>query len=645
MRDLLPTPTALVQTAFLGVMLMVAAESAFGAANPGAIAPARLENIDRFLQQHLDEAPVPGFSVVVVAGDRIVFERGYGVEVLGESARVTENSPIGIGSQTKSFTAFAVMQLVEQGKLELDAPVERYLPWFRTADRRGGEVTVRMLLHNTSGIPSVDRWLTSSDRSESAAERSVRQLSSVALVRKPGESFEYSNENWTVLGLLISELSGMPYSTYMQRHVFEPMGMTRTTTALELFDEKEVLYGHYTGLEQARPARPRFLAEALAAGSEMRASSRDMGRYLITLLNGGRYDGRQILSPESVDLLFLPGVRTALYMPEMGAMGEDTGYAMGWVESNVEGRVVHHHGGDAIVMTSWTMLDREAGVGASVLYNGPSLDAYRHHSKIWLVHNLLQLVEGKPISDFGQPREADPLANDYELPPELLERYVGNYLSQAGFRARVALDEAGQKLIVTAGSLDLDYIYEIDFASESVAVLRNMSGGTTARFLMTPTGEVTGIEGGLFGGLYRRENERQAARRQTIRLPDGSLSFVLPDSWQWSTQEGEVFAVSADEATRLEARFRDDDWHDRREQLLETAAAAATERTETIGPWVWNEVIVDNPGDVPTQTLVASAGVGLRRFEITLTAEAGELTQQLREVLLPLFAELKIENR
>ena len=633
-------------TRFIGVLLLVAASALIPALAQDLPDPSRLQIIDRFLQLHLDENPVPGFSVVVVIGDRIVFEKGYGVRVLGETARVTKDSPIGIGSQTKSFTAVAAMQLVEQGKLELDAPVVRYLPWFRTADRRGGEVTVRMLLNNTSGIPSVDRWLTSSDRSEAAAERSVRQLSSVALVRRPGESFEYANENWTVLGLLISELSGMPYSTYMQRHVFDPMGMSRTTTALDLFDEKEVLYGHYTGLETARPARPRFLAEALAAGSEMRASAGDMGRYLITLLNGGNYRGQRILSPESVDLIFEPGVRTSMYMAEIGAMGEEAGYAMGWVESEVEGRMVHQHGGDAIVMTSWTMLDREAGIGASVLYNGPTLDAYRHPSKTWLVHNLLRLVEGKRLSDFGRPREADPLANDYELPTDLLERYVGDYLSQAGLRARIELDETEKRLIVTAGSLDLDYIYEVDFANESVAVLRNMSGGTAARFLMTPAGEVTGIEGGLFGGLYRRENPEQAARRTEIRLPDGSMSFVLPDSWEWKAQDGSIEARSADGANQLQVGFRADDWSARRQQLLGSSAGEiATERTETIGPWVWNQVILDNPGESSTQMLVASAEVGLRRFEIALTTTAGDLTRQVRDVLLPLLGRLKLEQQ
>ena len=193
----------------------------------------RVARIDAYLSEHLDSAPIPGFSAVVVVGNQIVFEKGYGVQVLGQSAPVTHRSPIGIGSQTKSFTAFAIMQQIEAGTVELDAPVTRYLPWFKTADGRGGEITVRMLLHNTSGLPSVDRWLTSSDRSEDAARRSVEQLSSVALVRSPGKSFEYANENWTVLGLILESVTGKRYSRVLQETVLDAMAMTNSTTALE----------------------------------------------------------------------------------------------------------------------------------------------------------------------------------------------------------------------------------------------------------------------------------------------------------------------------------------------------------------------------------------------------------------------------
>lgn len=598
----------------------------------------RARSVTQLLEQHAAENPVPGFSAVVVADGRIVFSRGYGVEVLGESAPVTDRSPIGIGSQTKSFTALAVMQLVEQDLVELDAPVKAYLPWFRTADGRGDEITVRMLLHNTSGIPSQDRWLTSSDRSEAAAERTVRQLSSVSLTRPPGSSFEYSNENWTILGEIVSKISGLAYSTYMQERVFDPLGLDDTTTALELFDDKQVLYGHYTGIDEHRPARPRFLAEALAAGSEMRSSARDMGRFLLLLLDRGTLDGRRFLQPETVDQLFEAGIRTKMYMPEMGIDGEVAGYGMGWVEAEIDGRTIHHHGGNAIVMTSWTMVDREAGVAASVLYNGPGLDSYRYPSKVWLTHNLLRLARGEPLSRFGNPSETDPLANDYQLPTDLLARYAGDYVSRSGLRATVTLDDDEPRLVVSMRTLDLDYVYEVDFANETSIVLRNLAGGAAGRFLMTPDGEVTGFEGGVFGGPYRRLDPQRGAGRQTVTTE--RLSLALPSGWQWSPAAAGGRALSPEGEVSLSVSFRDDE-----------AASALTaepddretgaQRTETIGPWVWRQRIVN--GQDGRSRLVASTPVGRDVFEITLDSPTVELTTQVRSVLLPLFESLNVQ--
>jgi CubicO group peptidase (beta-lactamase class C family) len=627
------------------LVLFVASNGvAFGQMSPADVTSDRLVAIDEFLRSNLENHPVPGFSAVVVVGDRIVFERGYGVEVVGGNAPVTAFSPIGIGSQTKSLTAVAVMQLVEQGLLELDAPVTRYLPWFRTADRRSGEITVRMLLNNSSGLPSLDRWLTSSNRSEDAAELTVRAMSNVPLSRKPGESFEYANENWTVLGLLIEEASGLPYSAYMQRHVLDAMGMDNSTTALELFEEKKVLYGHYSGVDGPRPARPRFLAEALAAGSELRASAHDMGRYLIMLLEGGTIDGRKILSPESVELLFKPGVTTSIYMAEMGAYGDPVGYGMGWVEGQAEGRTVHHHGGNAIVMSSHTMLDREAGIASSVIYNGPVLDSYHHPSLAWLAHNLLRLAQGLPLSDFGLPTRPDPTANDYELPAEQRSKFVGTYVSQGGFKARIRLD--GERLILTTGSLDLDYEYELDFASPSTAVLRNISGGTMTRFLMTPAGDVTGVDGGLIGGVHRRLDEDALRRLQEVRSSDGAIFFRLPKTWQVESAVGRITA-HREGAGELEIGFESDTWAERLETLggmADTGASSPQERTETIGPFVWYEWIWDEGvGAQAKQRLVASAAVGDQRLEVRLTTEAGQLSDQVREALLPLFSNLEIE--
>lgn len=632
------------------LLVLSLAPALFGAAAEPAIDEERLEQIDRLLAEHLETTPLPGLSAVLVAGGEIVFARGYGVTELGGDEPLTARSPLAIGSLAKSLTAVAVLRLAEEGAIDLDAPLVVYLPWLRTADRRGGEITVRMLLHNTSGLPSVDGWLAGGDRSADAARRAARALSSVALVRPPGESFEYSNENWILLGELLAEVGGAPYPELVERRVLAPMGMSESTTRRERFDELGVLAGHATGVDRLRPAPPRFLAAALAAGSEMRASARDVGRYLATLLAGGSYRGERVLSPAGVELLLTPGVTTTTYLPELGLEGEPIGYAMGWAVSRAEGRVVHHHGGDALVMTSWAMLDREAGIGAAVLLNGPTLDPYRYRSPLWLVHNLLRLARGLPRSGFGLAAGDDPTVNGFELPAERLPRYAGSYRSSEGLRAEIALDAESRQLRLETGGPELNLVYELDFASEASVVLRNLSGATRARFLLTPGGQVTGIEGGLFGGRYRKLDDSALDALRPLVAAGGALELQLPRGWTaTATTDGLVARADDDPRARLELSFADRPWSERSAALraeLEAAGVEALERDEQLAGRWWRQLIWDSgAGEAGRQTLLGSTEAGERRLELRLDTAAGELTRRVREILLPLLDHLVIEQR
>jgi CubicO group peptidase (beta-lactamase class C family) len=115
------------------------------------------DTIDAYVEEQMRRLKIPGVSLAIIEGDKIVHLRGFGRSRLGGEAP-TPQTPFFIGSLTKSFTALAVMQLVEAGKIELDAPVQRYLPWFRVADpAASAQITVRHLLNQTSGLPGLTR--------------------------------------------------------------------------------------------------------------------------------------------------------------------------------------------------------------------------------------------------------------------------------------------------------------------------------------------------------------------------------------------------------------------------------------------------------------------------------------------------------
>lgn len=595
------------------------------------------DSLDRFLARHLNEIPVPGFSAVVVKNGAVILSKGYGVEVVGTRRRMTSRSPVAIGSQTKSITAVAIMRLVEAGRIDLDAPVVRYLPWFRTADRRSGEITVRMLLHNTSGIPSADKWLYSQDSDEAALEREVRGLSSVSLSRAPGTSFEYANENWSIAGAIIEAVSGMRYSAFLERDFFRPLGMTHSSTARDRFGEIGALWGHHAAPNGVTPAGPRFVAAALAAGSELRTTSDDMGKFLVMLLRKGMAGDTRYLRDTSVARLFVPGSITSVSLPEMGVKSGKSGYAMGWVVVQADGRTVINHGGSAVVMSSWTIIDTLSGTAASVLYGGPSLDAYRYPGQLWLVNNLLHIANGEPISTFGRPTELDPTRNTFELAAVKFDRYAGSYLSSDGFRGTIAKAPSGDRLLFSMDAGAMRTRSELDFVSPSSAVLRNIAGAAPITFTITPGGVVTGLAGGLPGGAYRKRSGGELARVQELRSPGRRVGIQLPRDWV-ATFRGDSFMAQRgkDTTTRLRGALSDSP------AAVPTATRLST-RSETIGRYEWTRrTWTDAAGGNARQRTQLTTRVGNAWFALHAEVPPGRLTGTLRDVIVPLLSTIEL---
>ncbi|MGE5603914.1 MAG: serine hydrolase domain-containing protein, partial [Nitrososphaerales archaeon] len=169
-------------------------------------------DIDEYIAAQMRSARIPGLAVAIVKGDRIVYLKGYG-RADPSGRPVTPQTPFIIGSISKPFTALAVMQLVDDGKVELDAPVQRYIPWFRVADpKASAQITVRMLINQTSGLPQNPTLVTWTwPDSPDAIERHVRLLAHVKLSSPPGQSFAYANANYATLGMIVQAVTGQTY--------------------------------------------------------------------------------------------------------------------------------------------------------------------------------------------------------------------------------------------------------------------------------------------------------------------------------------------------------------------------------------------------------------------------------------------------
>ncbi len=297
--------------------------------------------IDAYVKGQMGRLNLPGASLAIVKGDQIVHWRGFGRARSG-GGTPSPQTPFLIGSTTKSFTALAVMQLVEAGKVELDAPVQRYLPWFRVADpQASAQMTVRHLLHQTSGLPLLPGWqlLADLDDSPDAAERQARALSTLELARPVGAAFEYSNLNYNLLGLIIEAASGESYEAYVQNHIFAPLDMGHSHTSQAAAKQDGLAVGHRYpfAFPVAAPDLP--LPRGSLPSGQLISSAQDMAHYLIAHLNQGHYDEAQILSPAGMAELHRPAVAASM-------MGVPAGrYGMGWfIEKQDQTQILWHTG-------------------------------------------------------------------------------------------------------------------------------------------------------------------------------------------------------------------------------------------------------------------------------------------------------------
>jgi CubicO group peptidase (beta-lactamase class C family) len=300
-----------------------------------------IDSIDAYIEGEMHRLSIPGASLAIIEKNQIVHMHGFGKAHPGGIAP-TSQTPFYIGSLTKSFTALAVMQLVEAGKIELDCPVQSYLPWFKVADQKASAcMTVRHLLNQTSGIPGSvgDIDLANFDALPGAAKRQALALASLQLSHPVGSVCEYSNTNYNLLGLVVEAASGETYSDYIQSHIIQPLDMTHTCTSRGVAKRNGLAMGHqyWFGMPFEAPDLP--VPHGSLPSGWLISSAEDMSHYLIAHLNGGHYGEVEVLSEKGMTELHRGAV-------EYSKMGISAGtYAMGWFDGKIgDTRIVWHSG-------------------------------------------------------------------------------------------------------------------------------------------------------------------------------------------------------------------------------------------------------------------------------------------------------------
>jgi CubicO group peptidase (beta-lactamase class C family) len=316
------------------------------------------ERLGPVLEKIVREEKMPGLAVGIVESGKLVYSRGFGVMKLGDPTRpITAETLFHMASITKTFVATAVMQLVEQGKVDLDARVTRYLPYFRLKDPCYESITVRQMLTHTSGMPDVEDYEWNKPQyDEGSLERYVRSLSDKELRWQPGSKFAYSNMAYEVLGDLVAKVSGMTFEDYVAAKILKPLGMKSSTLLLRQANPGLLATGYTrTKAGVVKPITHYPYNRAHTPSSNLHSNVDDMARWAVANLNHGELDGQRILERSTHERMWKAAAETG---------SKDVRIGISWfLEESKGNHLVSHAGGDDGFLTYLCLCpDRKIGV-------------------------------------------------------------------------------------------------------------------------------------------------------------------------------------------------------------------------------------------------------------------------------------------
>jgi CubicO group peptidase (beta-lactamase class C family) len=376
---------------------------------------ATLSEIETWLQDRLPallaEHQVPGTAVGVLFGGEVI-DHAAGVLSKATEVPATPDTVFQIGSITKVWTTTLVMQLVDEGKVDLDKPLRDYLPEFVIGDEEAAAViTVRQLLCHTSGFEG--DIFNETGKGDDAIEKFVPSLAEVSQLFAPGEMFSYNNAAFAVLGRLIEVLRGKPFDTVLREHLFTPLGLTHAATDPYEAILHRAAVGHLRPAPDAEPvpapvwAMTRGMAPA---GAMLAMRPRDLLAFAkLHLDSGTAADGTAVLSPASVKAMQEQQVK----LPKLGMMGDSWG--LGWELFDWDGTTVIGHDGGTIGQNAFLRVVPEHGLAVAVLTNGgDTIELYKT-----VVGHVVKELAGLDLPALPTP-PATPVPID-------ADRFLGDY--------------------------------------------------------------------------------------------------------------------------------------------------------------------------------------------------------------------------
>lgn len=368
------------------------------------------ENLPALIEKY----DVPGAAIAVLAGDDVI-DHAAGVLSRSTDVEATADSVFQIGSITKVWTATLVMQLVDEGKLDIELPIRSYLPEFKIADESVAvKITTRQLLKHTAGFEG--DIFTDTGVGDDCVEKYLEVLHEVPQLFPPDQMFSYNNAGYCVLGRLVEVLREKPFDKCLRDHLITPLGLTHTAT-----DPYEaILFRAAVGHLRPEPDAPSEAAPMWAltrsnipAGSMLAMRPRDLVAFAkMHIDSGAAADGSTVLKPGTVTAMQQPQVE----LPDLGLMG--THWGLGWELFDTPDGVLVGHDGNTIGQAAFLRIVPEKGVAIALLTNGG--DAFSLYRDIY--SHVLSELAGVTLPALPAP-PAEPQHID-------AHRFVGTYSAE-----------------------------------------------------------------------------------------------------------------------------------------------------------------------------------------------------------------------
>jgi CubicO group peptidase (beta-lactamase class C family) len=347
-------------------------------APPPASAPAAMtsEDVSAFLDGvvplELKRENIAGAMVIVVKDGKVLYSKGYGYSDVKARKPVTIDATLTRpGSVSKLFTWTAVMQLVEQGKIDLDRDINDYLD-FKIPATYAKPITMRNVMTHTAGFEEAIQGLITANQKSVPSLGDYLKAHQPERVFPPGTTPAYSNYGATLAGYIVQRVSGMPFDDYIEKNIFQPLDMQHSTFRQPLPDSLKPLMSDGYKLASGKPLPFEIVVPAPAGA--LSATAEDMSHFMLAHLQGGEYNGQRILQPATVELM-----HSRQYAPNSAT----NGMCLGFYQETRNGQRIIGHGGDTIYFHSDLHLMPDAGVGFFVSYNSAGSGEISPRTALW----------------------------------------------------------------------------------------------------------------------------------------------------------------------------------------------------------------------------------------------------------------------